>query len=51
MIAHSDIAFVLDRSGHLRQELSDDPGPGTTSSTSSYAVLLANAARQTLGQP
>jgi cytochrome oxidase Cu insertion factor (SCO1/SenC/PrrC family) len=51
MIAHDDIAFVLDRSGHIREELSDDPGPGTTSTRSSYAVLLADAARQTLGQP
>ena len=51
MIAHDDIAFILDRSGHIREELSDDPGPGTTSSTSSYAVLLADAARQTLGEP
>jgi cytochrome oxidase Cu insertion factor (SCO1/SenC/PrrC family) len=51
MIAHDDIAFILDRSGNIREELSDDPGPGTTSSTSSYAVLLADAARQTLGQP
>ncbi|HEY0935036.1 MAG TPA: SCO family protein, partial [Trebonia sp.] len=42
MIAHDDIAFVLDRSGHIREELSDDPGPGTTSSTSSYSVLLAD---------
>jgi len=51
MIAHDDVAFILDRSGNIREELSDDPGPGTTSSLSSYAVLLANAARQTLGQP
>jgi len=51
MVAHDDVAFVLDRSGHIREELSDDPGPGTTSSMSSYAVLLADAARQTLGQP
>ena len=51
MVAHDDIAFILDRSGHIREELSDDPGPGTTSSMSSYSVLLADAARQTLGQP
>ena len=51
MVAHDDIAFVLDRSGNIREELSDDPGPGTTSTMSSYAVLLADAARQTLGEP
>jgi hypothetical protein len=51
LFVHDDVAFILDRSGNIREELSDDPGPGTTSSLSSYAVLLADAARQTLGQP
>jgi cytochrome oxidase Cu insertion factor (SCO1/SenC/PrrC family) len=47
-IAHSDIAYVIDPTGHVRQELATDPGPGTTATKSSFAVLLANAARQTL---
>ena len=51
MVAHSDIAFVIDRSGHMRQELDADPGPGTASTKSSFAVLLAGAARQTLKMP
>jgi cytochrome oxidase Cu insertion factor (SCO1/SenC/PrrC family) len=51
MVAHSDLAFVIDRSGIMRKELSDDPGPGTASSKSSFAVLLSDAARQTLEMP
>jgi cytochrome oxidase Cu insertion factor (SCO1/SenC/PrrC family) len=51
MVAHSDLAVVIDRSGHIRQELDADPGPGTASSKSSFAVLLADAARQTLSMP
>jgi peroxiredoxin len=51
MVAHSDIAFVIDRSGHIRQEFDADPGPGTASTKSSFAVLLADAARQTLRKP
>ena len=48
MSAHSDTAFVIDRTGHIRTELSDDPGPGTSSTKSSFAVLLAGYARQAL---
>jgi cytochrome oxidase Cu insertion factor (SCO1/SenC/PrrC family) len=48
MTAHNDIAFVIDRAGHVRQELNTDPGPGTASSKSSFAVVLANAAEQAL---
>ena len=48
MIAHGDLGFVIDRSGHIREELSADPGPGTTSTKSSYSVLLSQYARQAL---
>ncbi len=44
MIAHSDVAFVIDASGHLRFELNFDPGPGTASTESSFAAELTNAA-------
>jgi cytochrome oxidase Cu insertion factor (SCO1/SenC/PrrC family) len=50
MSAHSDTAFVIDRAGRIRTELEDDPGPGTSSSKSSFAVLLAGYARQALTQ-
>jgi len=48
MVAHGDLAFVIDRSGRIREELSDDPGPGTTSTQSSYSVLLSQYASQAL---
>ena len=44
MLAHNDIAFVIDQAGHLRQELNFDPGPGTAATKSSFAAELADAA-------
>jgi cytochrome oxidase Cu insertion factor (SCO1/SenC/PrrC family) len=46
MIAHSDVAFVIDASGHTRTELNFDPGPGTSSTESSFAAELTSAAEQ-----
>jgi cytochrome oxidase Cu insertion factor (SCO1/SenC/PrrC family) len=40
MIAHSDVAFVIDAQGHERAELATDPGDGSVASTSSFASLL-----------
>ncbi|HSZ39870.1 MAG TPA: SCO family protein [Trebonia sp.] len=48
MLGHSDIAFVLDQSGRIRQELDFDPGPGTTATQSSFAAELSGAATQLL---
>jgi cytochrome oxidase Cu insertion factor (SCO1/SenC/PrrC family) len=48
MIGHSDLAYVIDQAGRAREELNTDPGPGTTATKSSFAVLLADAARQYL---
>ncbi|HEX7265899.1 MAG TPA: SCO family protein, partial [Streptosporangiaceae bacterium] len=48
MIGHQDLAYVIDQAGHVRQELNTDLGPGTTATKSSFAVLLADAARQAL---
>jgi cytochrome oxidase Cu insertion factor (SCO1/SenC/PrrC family) len=45
----SDQVFIIDRTGQIRQEIRDNPGPGTVSTRSSFAVLLSDAARQTLG--
>jgi cytochrome oxidase Cu insertion factor (SCO1/SenC/PrrC family) len=50
MIAHNDVAFVIDASGHTRAELDFDPGPGTQSSQSSFAGELAAEAQHTMGQ-
>jgi hypothetical protein len=49
MIGHSDIAFVIDRSGRTRTEFNFDPGPGTSSTQASFAGELSAAAQQTLG--
>ena len=51
MAAHNDLAVVIDRSGHVRREVSTDPGPGTTSTKSSFSVLLSQYARQALASP
>jgi cytochrome oxidase Cu insertion factor (SCO1/SenC/PrrC family) len=48
MVGHPDIAFVIDGAGRVREELNTDPGPGTTATKSSFAVLLAGAARHAL---
>ncbi len=49
MIGHGDYAFVIDRDGHVRQELNFDVGPGTQATKSSFAAELTGAARQLLG--
>jgi cytochrome oxidase Cu insertion factor (SCO1/SenC/PrrC family) len=46
MIAHTDVAYVIDPGGYTRTELDFDPGPGTASSESSFSVELTNAAEQ-----
>ena len=51
MSAHNDLAVVIDPSGVIREEVGDDPGPGTSSTKSSYAALLSQYARQALGRP
>jgi cytochrome oxidase Cu insertion factor (SCO1/SenC/PrrC family) len=50
MSAHNDLAFVIDPAGTIREEISDDPGPGTTSIQSSFGGLLAADAREALSQ-
>ena len=50
MIAHSEVAYVIDQQGRLRQEMGFDPGPGTTATMSSFAAELTDAAHQLLGQ-
>jgi cytochrome oxidase Cu insertion factor (SCO1/SenC/PrrC family) len=48
MSAHNDLAVVIDRSGHIREEVGADPGPGTASTQSSFSALLSGYARQAL---
>ncbi|HTU75136.1 MAG TPA: SCO family protein [Trebonia sp.] len=49
MLGHSDVAFVINRSGQLVQELNLTPGPGTAATRSSFGSVLASAATQALG--
>jgi cytochrome oxidase Cu insertion factor (SCO1/SenC/PrrC family) len=51
MAAHNDLAFVIDANGNVRQEISDDPGPGTSATKSSFASLLSDSVLQTMSQP
>ncbi len=48
MVAHSDIAFVIDRSGRTRYVLNADPGQGTATLQSSFAGVLTAAIRHAL---
>jgi cytochrome oxidase Cu insertion factor (SCO1/SenC/PrrC family) len=45
MIGHTEVAYVIDQAGHVREEINTDPGPGTTATKSSFAVLLAMGGR------
>jgi hypothetical protein len=49
MVAHADLAYVIDGRGRIRAEMDFDPGPGTASSESSFAAELTGAARRALG--
>jgi cytochrome oxidase Cu insertion factor (SCO1/SenC/PrrC family) len=40
MVAHSDLAFVIDAQGHERAEMADDPGSGQQESSSFSSLLL-----------
>ena len=53
MIAHSDIAYVIDPRGHARYIIDANPGPGTQATRSSFSVVLAppSAARWTMTAP
>jgi len=41
MVAHSDLAFVIDSRGHERDVLIDDPGPSQTFASSFSSLLLS----------
>ncbi len=50
MVAHSDIAFVINPSGRTRYVLNADPGPGTATSQSSFAGVLSSDISRVLAQ-
>ena len=43
-----DLVFVIDKNGRIRQQILDNPMAGTQSTRSSFAVMLAGVATQTL---
>ncbi len=50
MVTHPDGAAVIDREGRIRSLANFDPGPATSSTQSSFAVTLVQAARQALNE-
>jgi cytochrome oxidase Cu insertion factor (SCO1/SenC/PrrC family) len=50
MAAHNDLAFVINAKGVVQQEMSDDPGPGTDATQSSFSSLLADSVLQSMGK-
>ncbi len=48
MHSDNDITFVIDKASRIRQEIRGTPRSSTTSTRSSFAVLLSDTARQTL---
>ncbi len=43
MIAHSDLAYIIDARGHTRYILDSDPGSGTQATKSSFANVLTSS--------
>jgi cytochrome oxidase Cu insertion factor (SCO1/SenC/PrrC family) len=41
MVGHSEYAWVIDASGHTRDILDTDPGPGTSATEASFSAMLA----------
>ncbi len=50
MVTHPDGAAIIDREGQIRSLANFDPGPATSSTKSSFAVTLVQAARQALSE-
>jgi cytochrome oxidase Cu insertion factor (SCO1/SenC/PrrC family) len=48
MVAHDDVVLVIDRTGRVRSEFNADPGPGTATSVSSFAVEFAQSAQRAM---
>jgi cytochrome oxidase Cu insertion factor (SCO1/SenC/PrrC family) len=50
MIGHSEYAWVIDASGHTRDILDTDPGPATSATQASFAVMLDQTVTGLLGR-
>lgn len=51
MVAHSELAYVIDATGHTRYVLGSDPGSRSAASSSSFAGVLATEVRAVLRSP
>lgn len=50
MVAHSEVAYVIDGSGRIRAALDNNPGPGSAASKSSFAVMVDAQVRRVMGR-
>jgi cytochrome oxidase Cu insertion factor (SCO1/SenC/PrrC family) len=50
MVAHNDVAYVIDKGGRTRAELNFNPGPGTASTQSSFAGELVTQTQHIMGR-
>ncbi len=48
MVAHPDVAYVIDPRGHIRLIIDADPGPGTDATMASFSAQLAQATRKVM---
>jgi cytochrome oxidase Cu insertion factor (SCO1/SenC/PrrC family) len=51
MVDHSEFAYVIDPSGHVRYDIDTDPGPSTDATQSSVAAALAGNLKTVLRTP
>ncbi len=51
MVAHTELAYVIDARGHSRFILDADPGTASTTLRSSFAGLVADKMRQAMASP
>jgi cytochrome oxidase Cu insertion factor (SCO1/SenC/PrrC family) len=51
MVDHSEFAYVIDPSGHVRYDVDTDPGPATDATQASVSVALAGNLKTVLGTP
>jgi cytochrome oxidase Cu insertion factor (SCO1/SenC/PrrC family) len=51
MVDHSEFAYVIDPSGHVRYDIDTDPGPATAATQASVAEALAGNIKTVLSTP
>lgn len=50
MMAHSDVAYLIDPEGHVREIINTDPGPATSATTASFGQAFADSLQRVLHQ-